>query len=75
VVGLRNLDLTKSGEDVKAIGACLKTQYNTANVIFELPNMLKEYLENQAKIKEKLISMKKSQETGFIADEPERRPS
>lgn len=66
VDGLRTLNLTQNAEQVKTIGAILKTQYNMANMIYELPAYVKEVEAQLAKDEETKARMARSQERGSI---------
>lgn len=66
VLGIRTINLTESAETVKTKVALLKTQLNFANMILELPAVIKEteaQIEQNKKQKERFAS---AQEKGGI---------
>jgi hypothetical protein len=66
VNGLRALDIDKSAEDVKTMTAIIKTQYNLENMLFNLPDVIKKYKEDQERKEAHRKRMTGNAETGFI---------
>lgn len=65
IMQLRNLNLTKSAEEVKTTTAIIKIQLNLSSMLLELPRVIKEAAEELSRQKEKTDQMRQAGEADF----------
>lgn len=66
LLGFRTIDLTVKAEDVKTRITVLKTQYNLANLLSQLPKAVKDAEDIVQKQENKVAQFRNSQEGGNL---------